>query len=596
MAPKTRRPGRILDVMMPMFSGTKDDYGSEIVPPLPLSFDRVNEGRAPVSLAPLFQLPVEILNLILQHVEHASLASLAHVSRDCRQLARSRQFASIQLDYSESSFDLVVKLMRESEERLVNGRYTRYPSLGACIRRITVATDPGWVTWRHGVSLGGLKDLEEDERNDCLTKADRCFFESYLASIQLVFSCRATLPHLELIDWEDKITLSQDMFNGLACSAAQHLKLFRVSVEEEFSIELPEGLASRGWPLRSLYLDLCWSLRAKKKKGRISRLVESILSLCAPTLESLYWESSPMVEESIQFARNEAMYPLQFPRLRYLKLECVEFADSSILESLIHDGLKALNVHTYQDQTCAHFFESRGLVPSLNTLIWYSNSKTADCLLRFLGANSQLEKFSLEVEVPATLMENQLLPLLSRSFYKLTSLSLVWIEDNISNEALEMISSLRSLQQIHLSAGVQFGWQYNWQIDHGLIRKQLKKIPSLRRIAFSRDSYKFMFARGLEPPVDRYYAIGQVYGVDEPGAVEQAIGWEKRHRARMETIATRYCGVMPNLEWAYIGQIPMSVEKCPSTDGSCGRVAVALFHERDDCYTLLKDMFGWKQM
>lgn len=290
------------------------------------------------------------------------------------------------------------------------------------------------------------------------------------------------------------------------------------------------------------------------------------------------------------------MYPLHYPRLRYLKLERVKFADSSVLKSLIHDGLKGLNVHTDPGQMCAQFFDSRGLIPSLNTLVWYSNSDTADCLLCFLGANTQLEKLRLEVKVPATFLENQLLPLLSTSFHRLTSLSLVWSDDNISNDALEMISSLRSLQQIHLSAGVQLGWQYNWQIDHGMIRKHVKKLSFLRRIAFSRDLYKFMYTWGLDPPVDCYYAMGQVYGENEPGAVEQATTWEKRHRARMETVATKYCGVVPTLEWAYIGQIPMSIEKYPSTDGRSERAAVALFHERDDCQTLLQEMFGWKQM
>ena len=49
------------------------DYGNadsktinrkDIVPPLPLSFDRVNEGRSPCSTARLFQLPPEYVLLI----------------------------------------------------------------------------------------------------------------------------------------------------------------------------------------------------------------------------------------------------------------------------------------------------------------------------------------------------------------------------------------------------------------------------------------------------------------------------------------------------------------------------------------------------
>lgn len=49
------RHSDVLDLLMPAFSGeTKDDYGKDVDPPLPLSFDRVNEGRPPKSNALLF--------------------------------------------------------------------------------------------------------------------------------------------------------------------------------------------------------------------------------------------------------------------------------------------------------------------------------------------------------------------------------------------------------------------------------------------------------------------------------------------------------------------------------------------------------------
>lgn len=98
----------VLPLLMHMYSGgSKDDYGKEHVPPLPLSLDRVNEGRSSQSNNLLFKLPLEILGEILQNVDSASLADLALVNHDCRQWARSRQFASIKLDYGEESFDML---------------------------------------------------------------------------------------------------------------------------------------------------------------------------------------------------------------------------------------------------------------------------------------------------------------------------------------------------------------------------------------------------------------------------------------------------------------------------------------------------------
>ena len=60
-------PGNeILDVIMPMLCGDKNDYGKDVVPAVPLTFDRVNEDRPPRTNARLFQLPFEILGIILE--------------------------------------------------------------------------------------------------------------------------------------------------------------------------------------------------------------------------------------------------------------------------------------------------------------------------------------------------------------------------------------------------------------------------------------------------------------------------------------------------------------------------------------------------
>jgi len=47
------------------------------------------------------------------------------------------------------------------------------------------------------------------------------------------------LPDLELLDWEDSISLSHEAFQTIAQSPINRLKLFRVAVEEKSVIELP---------------------------------------------------------------------------------------------------------------------------------------------------------------------------------------------------------------------------------------------------------------------------------------------------------------------------------------------------------------------
>lgn len=142
----------IVGLLMPMLSGGKDDYGTDTVPPLPLSIDRVSEGRFPFASAGLFQLPSEILGLILGYVPSESLANLALVSVDCLQLARSRQFASVHFDYSEKTLNLINYLNAERTNRTKGKKRSRL-FFGSCIRRITVETHPGWIAYRHASRL-----------------------------------------------------------------------------------------------------------------------------------------------------------------------------------------------------------------------------------------------------------------------------------------------------------------------------------------------------------------------------------------------------------------------------------------------------------
>lgn len=585
----------VLGLLLPMFSGSKNNFETERVPRLPLSFDRVNEGRPPVSSAPLFRLPVEILNLINLHVPASSLASFALVNRDCRQLARSRQFASVKLDYSDVAFEMLRLLAKEAEERVVSKCAMRNPSLGVCIRRITVATDPGWVSRRHQISLTRtFADLDEDTRDNRIAAARKVFFETYLPCIQALLCGRIGLPHLELLDWEDRIVLSQDFFNHLASSPIQHLKLHRVSIDKEFEVEAPRAFVPGVWSLRTLQLEVIWDFHSHQR-GRTAPLCASLLRLCAPTLESLTWDGMMRSETNLQSFVTGALELPAFPCLRYLRFGELDLQDSSVLDSLIHDGLVALEVDIENSPIHSTFFEKRGKIPSLETFVWDSYFIEETQSLTFLQANPQLSRLSIEGAMPTALMQEELLPLLSESFHHLSSLSLAWKSDRISTWALKNISSLKTLQQLHLCVGDRYEGKTDWAINHRSVRGYLRKLPSLKKIAFSCDSYK---GPNHDSEVESYYE-DRDWDLYDPGIIaiitmdmdERDKRWEKLHSQRMVTEAIRYARMMGSLEWMYIGQLPMRIEKDPKTKG---RVAIPLSEERATCWTLLREMFGWK--
>ena len=573
-------PGNgILDVMMPTFRGDKNEYGKDAVPAIPLTFDRVNEGRPPQTNARLFQLPFEILGVILEYIPSDSLAALALVNSDCLQLARSRQFVSIVLDYSDSSLALIEKLRSEiiaHPKRTTEPEARPMPLLGVCIRRITVATHPGWVHQRHDLNLSDEEFalLAEGEWNRRIINATRAFFDGYIRSVAAVFNQWST-PNLELLDWEDMVALPQPLFTTIAVSSIRHLKLFRVKADRRFAIE-PSGIPHPfAWPLQTLHLEFSGEIDT-------SMLSASILRLCASSLERLFLSSMSHGDPYTFIGKDHACLP-EFPRLRHLGFGSIHFADASMPEALITDSIRSLGVSL---KLYPGFFKSRGLIPSLEAFAW-DCILTTDDSLHCLRANPQLLRLAFPSALANCLIETQILPLLSESFSRLESLSLVWEENEIPESAVEVIGTLKTLKQLHLSAGCQFGWRHDWPIKHGVMRKHLSNLLQLEKLAFSRDSYVTKYSRHR---LNTYYEDRlPVFAYDSDETEHNQRVWEVQHQKRMRNEANQYIRVMFRLEWLYFGQIPMKVSRSGKNHS---KRAVPLHPERDSCWTLLRKIFG----
>ena len=565
----------ILDLLLPMSSGMKD-----VGPPLPLLFDRVSEGRKPVSGTKLLEIPLEVLAQIVQKIPKASLASFALVNSDCRQLARSRQFTSLHFDYSDHTLAIIQKLQEEAAERSNHDGLTGKPALGPCIRRITVHTHPKWVEYRHSVEPSKtFMALPKNEQSIRLITACNAFFGSYLTSIQNLLSNRSALPHLEMLDWGDRITLQPAFYDAIAHSTIQHLQLSRLRVDKLFTVNLPQSQPSRSWPLRSLYLGIIPAMG--NRYADVSRLCTSILRACAPNLQSLTWTTC-----NPGTIRTDGLGPSPcFPSLRHLRLADLKFDDVCWLQELVHDKLNSLDVDTEGSDACSEFFARRGQIPALKIFVWNSFNLPKSQSLAFLEANPQILKLHIPKAASATLLEDRMLPLLAQSLSYLTSLSLVWGSLNIPCQAVEYISQITTLEQLHLSAGFQGSVCHDWFIDHHVMQRYLRNLHSLKKLAFSRDSYSNCFSANYEWYVDGYRPVGAV--LDE----NKKETFEEEYRERLLQEADGYVEKMPQLEWIYLGQIPMAVELCLERGR---KIARPLASKRNSCRTLLQEMFGWK--
>lgn len=163
----------------------------------------------------------------------------------------------------------------------------------------------------------------------------------------------------------------------------------------------------------------------------------------------------------------------------------------------------------------------------------------------------------------------------------------MWSTNNIERPTLEKIGAIMTLEQLHLGANFQAGWRYDWGIDHQLMRCHLSSLPLLEKLAFSRDSY----FKGTRNSYEQYYETNEIKleNLADPTWTDEK--FEDGNRERMVQEAEAWTEKIPRLEWNHFGQVPMTVMQ-RLYGGK--RVVNPLIEERDDCWTLLRETFGWK--
>ncbi|KEZ39835.1 hypothetical protein SAPIO_CDS8762 [Scedosporium apiospermum] len=602
-----------------------DTFGKVKYKRLPLLLPEVKEGRPVTSTSPLFSLPLEILASIIDFIadDKPTLAKLAQVSRDCRQLAGSCQYADLCLDYSQTSWHLLHSLEREARIRqspgIILNNVVSPTFIGPCIRTLTVHSHPSKVAEFHQDFFDVLRarvpscHITPEQIIELGEKALEKYLTKYRAP--LLAAIEYAMPNLEAVSWYDGVCLEEDFFRIVTNLSIRHLKLSTAHIGGAYLLRPP--LTPVSVPLKSLYFDaeLCQrGLHKAKQAESVSPLLASLLKRCRATLERL--TIGPMLAERLLSFGCE---PMMFANLEYLDLSAT-IALPIGTEDYFKNAIS----------TCQ-------TLPNLETLVvpqFYRHPDLATSLevVNFISRNSHAKKLSVGQASPE-LMSSLVVPLLtSGRWSNLTSLSLSWAgpgtdeatRPNIASipvESLAVIGSLGALEQLSLSAGESRGWRHQWLIDHDAMRWALRGLPMLKRLAFSRDTY---VAPGLEisthleayyerylhielTPAQRELALDRLElgginssllttirhrrrgGPPEPDHPEL---WERYHRNRMLHEAEEYATVLPSLEWVYCGQWPISIKEEQKPPNGAVRVALPLHYKRDSCWTVLKRMFG----
>lgn len=343
-----------------------------------------------------------------------------------------------------------------------------------------------------------------------------------------------------------------------------------------------------------------------------------LLQQCADFLTGLKWHST-------QFDRQFKETMVEFPTLPFLQSLSLAHGlnpSPSILRSLISPLPACRLVHLdipFPSDALGKFLDDHGNMPTLKSFVWTSLAADEGWPMQFLSDNTQLETLSLTWP-PAFLMDQKLLPLLRNGFLHLLLLEIGYDESVITvpGLAFEAIASIKTLEQLHWTAGREFGTAHTWVIDHAAIRRCVKQLPNLKTLALSRDTYGEQ--HGLDVNNEFYYEDGWispepqnvveacildciVFGPRDPIAApaddpeEQSArfkcAWEMIHRRRILQLGNKYVNLRykggPKLEFLYFGQLPMEV-----THGWYGYRARAVTERRDECYALLQRMFKRK--
>ncbi|KAH0499582.1 hypothetical protein TgHK011_006763 [Trichoderma gracile] len=638
----------VSSLMMPTLSGgERNEFGKEEGTRLPLLLPKVMEGRPIVSQSLLFSLPAEILGDIMDLLvdDKAALSALALVNSDCRQLARSCQFADVCFDYGPTSDALLSHLVEEGRHRRnpnIPGNTVHPPFIGSCIRRVTVRSRRDFAAHKHrdiynsiwGDTAESITPLEREEMRK--TATDYYFGTHYTS---LVAVLRHSMPHVEAILWYDIMCLDDTFFKAVTELPIHHLKISKAYIGDPYCLK---SLPPFAMSLKSLFLHVSACIDDVHEDDAnndptawenlsITPFMKSILQRCSATLERL-----TLVQKTLQGSRSFSFghEKVDFGRLQYLNLSYYhDHPDTGAWCSLLSAPLRHLALPSRPTESLIQSLDACQPLRDLETLVVscldYKAGKQAPPILDFISVHPHIRKLCIG-NTDSQLMESYLVPLLSDGRWSnLTSLSLEWrgpgtaeeTEPNvaeISAESLAAIGNIKSLQQLRLSAGQAFGWRHQWLIDHDLVRSGLRGLASLKRLALSRDTYTIP-KEGFETRFEHYYEYRWVRREEQDDAMRRPdldtprppvrtedgltddlldvsdfdLGkiWERAHRNRMLLEAERYSHVLPSLEWIYCGQWPMGFRNVQTPSG-VGRISVPLSTERDSCRTLLGRMFA----
>ncbi|KAI9154903.1 hypothetical protein HJFPF1_07463 [Paramyrothecium foliicola] len=583
--------------------------------PLP---DDAESGSGTIqSQITMLHLPTEILAIIIHTLAHdkPSLAALAQVNKDCRELARRCQFAEIYLGLNYPAQHLILQLAADAEEERMSSVNKR--SIGFYIRKITYGDTPasravGVSQELHPNALVSSNRLREAfAAKEEMMDAYRVLHSRNMQLTKiLLFNITNALPSLTTLVWADSMTLNRNFFETLSKSSIRHLSLPKARIDDPW--EWQHSLDAKLWPLQSLCLHVYFdegenaASSASRRLDRATPMAvffDALFRLCGPSLEILglkynYCGYNPKIAS---FGGDQ----VSFPKLKFLQVK-ETFLTSSTLKLLLSSPLQHIEIPIPPDHE--KLYESgqlHGTLKDLKALIVNRLPSTHEACLnlsRFIERHKNIEKLLVHERCTVTMGTAQLnytiMPVLEKcQFLNLRCLSLNWAREQqwldedsymkVSDAAIATIGMITSLERLRFCVGRPS----EWLVDHEALRIHLKPLSRLRMLVIVHDTYvadRFNSAAYYPTP-------DATRGCSDEDPIVQAVKeWEKNHLTRMISQVEQYATVLTALEKIYCGQRDMAVKRGAV---SLSEVEVVnSFKNRRREEHVLRSMFGIKSL
>ncbi|APA15402.1 hypothetical protein sscle_14g101720 [Sclerotinia sclerotiorum 1980 UF-70] len=532
------------------------DYGEvqSVLRPVRLPLGCVLENRAlkteSYESKVLFKTSLVFLQMVLDSLESKDLASFALLNRECRQLARSRQFCAVSIDISPRSWGIVKILCHERLEReKSNNGVVSFPTLGACIRGISVKIQDNFT----GMPI---KDPSLEHRLDCPQTYrvplgdynERAIYDIPF-ELRKILCCQWTLPYLETLKWNLNYCFDNSLVRALARPSLQNLILFDVSVDKMLA-----AIHHRRVTLRTLFVKP----HQTDIEGRTYPLCLLLLEHSAPTIECLVWHGLGVIDCHLCLRAK-----LLFPQLCNLYLRQASPSISILTSLLQSEKLRNLRIDYVRpmNDTLRNFFDTYGRIETLETFSFSTPH------VGFLRANNQLSNINFDStragrdSIKESVMVLEILD--SSQFNNLTSLGIQFSkkEEDFPKTALTLIGRLTQLKQLLISND---GGIFAPATDHDMILNSLNLLVKLEKVVIEGDVYQ---PDSYHRPVQYYTAT---YASDkdtfDKNMSEEEISkaksdpkagkpyWQLRHGAKMRKITIKYKERFQQLKFLYVGK------------------------------------------